>query len=1309
MNREYSWESFTGSLFQELCSAILIEEISKHARVYSAPGKDQGFDQYYEGEYHGKQGCWRFQVKFHSNQDAKSRSAFKSQVKADITDHYKGEDYIVFLTNLELNHLKMEEILQAASAQVKNNKVPEILIWDGGKIKALLDNLPRIYYQYWGNSEAMLVPYREGLARYLDNVEQKPYHLSNPFFGRNSESEKLLKFLDDPDKTVISIVGKGGFGKTRLCVEFFEKYIDENEEWDAFLYISNSFNVKVFDHCLRSDKKMIIVIDDADQKSELPGIIEVARLERNRKQVKILITTRSALFDDIKDRMPNFAYLSRDIILNALGEKESLDATLSLLKKGTNLSDKDVAGAAVWVSQQSNGIPLLITTLCFSILKHRNFQSIYKEEELDFSRIVWRYINEEIRHIAKKNRLEEKNIVTFLGICSLITPFKIESWQNIIRNQLGLSSGDLKRMVNGLIDAAILERFNPNAWVGYSWKDDEIKIERLQFLAQEEWSYQLKPDPYRDIFLKNFISEDELIIELLRSESGKTLFMNSIRNLTAVGKIWDELINPIEELIVQIPELVIEPDFGEDELQELISVASNQVNSFPDFALRTLELVVLHLKENKSIFRSKNFKGEIEFNASRRSELEGLIKRVIVSNGHFDEAFASLVMFCDLLETWEPLFKCLAATSSSSEPNQYHRNFALTKNWIRECGGRIEFLLILQLARGLMGLNSPIRPSPINLDIHYDYRQEKDTQIILEFRGYILEELFSAFDSRPEHRVFVAEILLESVTKLLGNHFGLSRSFFGDDERFEGINKEFIRVTNFFKGIPHRNRPFPSKVKVLETLANLPIFNLSENAKSILAEMHDNWNAPTSHGEKAALALYSKQAPFSKLEKIQLLLESFRELAPKEVVLALAEVKSFDLTIEKNKRFGYHSLIEWVGEAPPLDHILLFEQMKLNAPDLIEEGGTFFLGYHRFIAHNDEDWYWNELRAFVNGDPSIPKLRGVLQMYSWFCYNHRAELNLSDLDFFESIVEMLSSLGKKSVHEDYDGVCRDFAGTVLFFHENHSVELFKLMERFMEYCTAGSIELFLARSPDWFHKGVAISKNTQKLVENHSQHLDLYLADRHLAGVLQEILEEKGFAAFHAVILRNLEQRFENQISVDFPIQPFLFGNRNFGYRVIGVFSLSDERILSIFCQLVEWMVQVDFDSEKVLIEDALAYVGTFTTNEFDWRVLIENWGNILDGKAQKPLFNLLLVGELVKGGGYLDEFLPQVLGKLCPESLSDAVWDEGGISDGVPVGALMLKYAINKWQSEPVFQSVSVQEYLDKLWKRGYSCFYIG
>lgn len=146
------WKDFDGAMFQRFCNAILLFNVSKFAHVFTAAGKDGGVDQLYSGRLESKTGKWRFQDKFHhSGRHAADVAAFKKDILTDLKNNYTDENYIVFITNINLNVEKYKFILEEANKLLIELNISncEIILWHEASLEGFLSNFPIVYNWFW--------------------------------------------------------------------------------------------------------------------------------------------------------------------------------------------------------------------------------------------------------------------------------------------------------------------------------------------------------------------------------------------------------------------------------------------------------------------------------------------------------------------------------------------------------------------------------------------------------------------------------------------------------------------------------------------------------------------------------------------------------------------------------------------------------------------------------------------------------------------------------------------------------------------------------------------------------------------------------------------------------------------------------------------------------------------------------------------------------------------------------------------------------------------------------------------------------
>ncbi len=139
-----------------------------------------------------------------------------------------------------------------------------------------------------------------------------------PLVGRQQEIEQLNKLLRDPHCRLLTLVGPGGIGKTRLAVETAAKMLDAFADGVYFVPLApvnrTNFIVPVIADAIGfvfqsqgrldpktqlfsylREKQILLLADNLEHLLAKPGIEVLAELLENSLQVKLLATSRESL------------------------------------------------------------------------------------------------------------------------------------------------------------------------------------------------------------------------------------------------------------------------------------------------------------------------------------------------------------------------------------------------------------------------------------------------------------------------------------------------------------------------------------------------------------------------------------------------------------------------------------------------------------------------------------------------------------------------------------------------------------------------------------------------------------------------------------------------------------------------------------------------------------------------------------------------------------------------------------------------------------------------------------------------------
>ncbi len=173
-----------------------------------------------------------------------------------------------------------------------------------------LHNPQRIYALTHPDLPIKEFPPLRSLTSRAHNLPPQP----TPFVGREDERARIAALLADPDCRLLTLVGPGGIGKTRLALQVAAEQIDAFEQGvyavqlasvtapdllipaivDALkppLYGTQDQRAQLLDH-LR-DKQMLLVLDNFEQVLEAAGVL--ADVLTHAPKVKLLVTSRQRL------------------------------------------------------------------------------------------------------------------------------------------------------------------------------------------------------------------------------------------------------------------------------------------------------------------------------------------------------------------------------------------------------------------------------------------------------------------------------------------------------------------------------------------------------------------------------------------------------------------------------------------------------------------------------------------------------------------------------------------------------------------------------------------------------------------------------------------------------------------------------------------------------------------------------------------------------------------------------------------------------------------------------------------------------
>jgi predicted ATPase/DNA-binding SARP family transcriptional activator len=210
----------------------------------------------------------------------------------------------------------------------------------------------------------------------------EPGEVLNPFFGRESELNELLAWLEDPSsEQVLTILGPGGVGKTRLASEFVEQsrwqsvvvpLVNVSPGQTVATAVAVALGTPVRDlkepavevHGQLLHRRILLVLDNAEHLTD--EIRALQQVLHDLTDVRLLVTSRVRL--DLSEerllRLEGLPVAADGLALDGLAFEDSAAVRLfwhavRRARPGSVWSDQEVA-LAMRICQLLAGIPLAL-------------------------------------------------------------------------------------------------------------------------------------------------------------------------------------------------------------------------------------------------------------------------------------------------------------------------------------------------------------------------------------------------------------------------------------------------------------------------------------------------------------------------------------------------------------------------------------------------------------------------------------------------------------------------------------------------------------------------------------------------------------------------------------------------------------------------------------------------------------------------------------------------------------------------------------------------------------------------------------
>jgi len=301
------------------------------------------------------------------------------------------------------------------------------------------------------------------LDGYLNRNEINTYLV---FVGRRKELNQIDDFIKDNKKKVLIIYGKGGTGKTRLCLEYLKNVQDRKI---YFFHINTNIDRVSF------SKSSIYVIDDAIKYD----ILRIMDFIKNLKDIKIILIDRN----EFRIRIENDFFLSN----NKPEELEKLKMTDPEIN---DFLDKNYSGLPQNI--KNSVISNCKNSYTFAIMLAKYYTNSTDKKITDIISLIKFELTKYANSLKINYNYNPNDIFKIINIISIISPLKITEKNLILQNLTTTEKEILDKLFS------------------------ESKYNQSEFIFLENNSISIKPDPISDIIRIHSIQENDYIKPLIK-------------------------------------------------------------------------------------------------------------------------------------------------------------------------------------------------------------------------------------------------------------------------------------------------------------------------------------------------------------------------------------------------------------------------------------------------------------------------------------------------------------------------------------------------------------------------------------------------------------------------------------------------------------------------------------------------------------------------------------------------------------------------------------------------------------------------
>ena len=348
--------------------------------------------------------------------------------------------------------------------------------------------------------------------------------LNTSFVGRYKELTEISDAFSNVKAVIVS--GAAGVGKTRLCLEFAKRYVSSDDR--VLLCIHNRSLSLYDDLCMYFEKpgKYFILVDDANQITQLNLIIELINKNPEHFDFRILITVRDYALNKVKDTLASMVSFKEIKI-----EKFKDEEIQALVSSHFGINNEKYLNRIVTIAEGNARLAMMAGDVA---VKTNRLDSIS-----DASNLLDTYYGTILQGTGLAT---DKGLIATAGIAAFLGSFHLDNLQNsvVLLEEIGIERDSFVESLFKLSDLEIVDIFYDKA---------------IRFSEQSFANYILKY-AFCD---KKVLSLSKMIKEYFFANRERTLFaVNTLLRVfhseqmngflsSEIIKTWNELKNEDQE------------------------------------------------------------------------------------------------------------------------------------------------------------------------------------------------------------------------------------------------------------------------------------------------------------------------------------------------------------------------------------------------------------------------------------------------------------------------------------------------------------------------------------------------------------------------------------------------------------------------------------------------------------------------------------------------------------------------------------------------------------------------------------------